>query len=327
MAFPQGIDFRNTSGYVSDPTNCDYEIGSTNNYPRTTAQGNTVGWESGAAFNLNRRNRNSGIDARLAGLHFLSGLSGNVYRIDLPSAGSYDVRIAAGDATYANNCAWDLQDTSTLLTSLTTGATTVGGRWKDATNTQYTAANWVSSNTPYAATFSTTIMRVVSTNNSASISHLHVAAAGGGTNTYTLAVSGGFSLGGTAQYNRVRNSQVSAGISFAGSSPLARTRVAQISGGVTFGGSAPITFVPFSGVTYTLAVSGGFSLGGTAPYNRVRVQPVSAGVNFGGTAQYSRVRISQISGGVTFGGTNSIIFIPAGGAINIPQRTIVGAGT
>ena len=46
MAFPQGIDFRATSGYVTDPTNCTYEIGNafSATYPRTTAQGNTVGW-------------------------------------------------------------------------------------------------------------------------------------------------------------------------------------------------------------------------------------------------------------------------------------------
>lgn len=175
MAFPQGVNFRNTLGYVTDAADCEFSNSAA--YPRTSAQGNTLGWENNGT--VNTRNRNSGLDARLAGVNFDPNSAGK-FRIDLPATGNYDVRVAAGDAIYNNNCAWDLHDTNTLLTHLTTGNAGAGAKWKDSTNTSYTAANWISSNTPYAATFSTTILRLVPANTSACIAHLYVSAAGGG---------------------------------------------------------------------------------------------------------------------------------------------------
>src|SRR4051812_2578381 len=101
MAFPQGIDFRSSAGFVTDPTNYDYEISDGGNYPRTSVQGNTVGYESPTAGNEQTRNRNAGNDARIAGFAYSSNLSTvTLYRIDAP-VGDYNIGFGSGDASYA----------------------------------------------------------------------------------------------------------------------------------------------------------------------------------------------------------------------------------
>lgn len=171
MALPQGIDFRGSSGYVTDPANCTYQIVTSANYPTTTPQGNNVGIESG--WGSSAQDRSAAVDPRLAGSH-AGNTAGATFRIDLPAGGAYNVRFAAGRAGgYGDACAWDLYDSTTKLTSLTTGSTSTGYRWKDAKNVEYSDTAWPTSNSPYAATFATTILRIKSTN-SASISHLYV---------------------------------------------------------------------------------------------------------------------------------------------------------
>lgn len=185
MALPQGIDFRSTAGYVTDPANCDYEISpGGGNYPRTTAQGNTVGWEASNGGNI--RDRNTGVDPRLAGTCW-SSPSTTAYRIDLPASGSYNVRLAAGDyGSYGVACAWDLYDTTTLQANLTTGSTSAAKRWKDAQNVEYTDATWPGSNSVRNFTFSTTILRLKAPT-SGNISHFYVESAGGGGPTFIAA--------------------------------------------------------------------------------------------------------------------------------------------
>lgn len=180
MALPQGIDFRSTAGYVTDPADHTYEILSTGvgNYPRTTPQGNNVGWEAGSDASGYTRNRNSGVDARLAGRS--APTSGWKYRIDLPSAGTYTVRFAAGDASYTATTTWTLKDTTTTLTTLTTGSTSAGGKFKDALDVEYSSAAWPAGNSAYSGVFATTILRVESTSSGSTIAHVYVAAAGGG---------------------------------------------------------------------------------------------------------------------------------------------------
>ena len=188
MAFPQGINFRATSGYVSDPTNTDYEIGTTANYPRTTAQGNNVGWLDAPN---QTRNRSTGVDARLAGVHVNNAGSTNWkrYRVDLPSTGNYYVRVAQGDASFAQNTGIDLYDNTSSLGTLVavSAGFTAGGEFYDATGVKRTsAANWVSSNAQAGPfTFSTTTLIVQLNGDNAAtrgvpISHLWIESAGGG---------------------------------------------------------------------------------------------------------------------------------------------------
>jgi hypothetical protein len=180
MGFPQGINFRDTPGFVTDSTYEDPEhangtLSNIATYPRTTVQGNNVGWED-LPSGINTRDRNAAIDRRLAGTHFSSQPTKVTYRIDLPAAGAYKIRLAAGDASNAARSDVELFDTVTSLGTLASGATALGG-FDDATNTEYTAANWPGSNTQAAKTFASTICRLTlgdGTNTGASVNHVYI---------------------------------------------------------------------------------------------------------------------------------------------------------
>lgn len=195
MALPQGIAFRSTTGFVTDssPDDCESSTANTsagnvsaNSYPRTTAQGNTVGWELGTN-QLITRDRNAG-DGRMAGKHQGNDAS---FRIDLPSAGDYDIRVACGESSYSTPTVLSLLDTSTSLGSLTTGSTSAGARWKDATDVERTSASdWNTNNASVSKTFATTICRFrmgVTGVSDGTLSFLRVDSAAGGGATQNLA--------------------------------------------------------------------------------------------------------------------------------------------
>jgi hypothetical protein len=161
VAFPQGINFRATLAFATDyPPNSGEAPEQTwflTNYPRTTAQGNTVGWviseDSGA------RDRVASNDDRIRGHHFHQSNSA-YYRIDLPAAGNYVVRLASGDGNYSISTRVDILDTTTPLATLCNGTTSAANRFFDANGTEHTAANWPANNTPRSLTFSTTQLRL-----------------------------------------------------------------------------------------------------------------------------------------------------------------------
>lgn len=162
MALPQGINFRETLAFATDSSPNDGEIapglsfGDT--YPRTTAQGNTVGWEVPTAGG-NSRDRSATNDNRLRGIHFHTENS-TYYRIDLPGAGDYKVGLASGDANYTTTTRVDLFDTTTSLATLCNGTTSAVNRFFDANGTEHTAANWPANNTLRTVTFATTQLRL-----------------------------------------------------------------------------------------------------------------------------------------------------------------------
>lgn len=189
MAYPQGINFRDTLGYVTDGAN--ESMATANNfgpaYPVTTTQGNTVGWEGALG---NTRDRTTSNDRRLAGIHFTAAIQTD-FRFDLPAAGSYNIRLAAGDAGGVNSTDWTLIDGTTSLGQLCSGNNGAANSFRDATNAVYTAAAWPGSNTAVAKTFATTICRFRSSaaaGNDA-IAHAYVEAASGSPDV-TLALSG-----------------------------------------------------------------------------------------------------------------------------------------
>src|SRR3990167_6692273 len=196
MAFPQGINFRSTAGFVTDGTNEDWEFNPngghlSTNYPHTTAQGNNVGWE-GSQGGFLVRDRNSGVDSRLAGFN---GVNNSVdgtrdYRLDLSGSGDWVIRGAFGDHDYARGpMTIEVFDTSSSLGTLVSNQSTAAGtNWFDATGVERTTvADWVNNNAPVTKTFTTTICRIrcgiVSGSDYSAIAHINltaVAAAGAG---------------------------------------------------------------------------------------------------------------------------------------------------
>ncbi len=157
MPYSQGINFRATAGYVTDPAGYDVILnGTTNAYPYATAQGNTVGWESATdVFGLDRDSANI---AQLAGLNFVFGTDRD-FRLDLPSPGQYLIRLAAGDAVSPNPCAISLYDSASLVTTMSTGTTSTTNYFKDATDAEWSNTAWAGSNVAITPTFTTTICR------------------------------------------------------------------------------------------------------------------------------------------------------------------------
>jgi hypothetical protein len=93
-----GIDFRATSGYVTDPANCTYDINET--YP-VTRGGVTFGWDGtqGAPGAGGSRDRDTGVDPRLAGCNQPNGGADGPsmsWQIDVPP-GTYAIHLAAGE--------------------------------------------------------------------------------------------------------------------------------------------------------------------------------------------------------------------------------------
>jgi hypothetical protein len=169
-----GINFRATSGFVTDAAGETYCLAA-DAYP-TTRGGFTFGWEAGPDGD---RDRDSGHNRRLAGIHF-SANTAHAFRLDL-TAGSYDVHAAFGDAASTNPAEWLLRDGTTTRVTYT-GA---GGfdQFYDATNVLRSAANWPGGELATTQNFSTGILRLKPNSGAGNnvVAHLRaVTAAGGG---------------------------------------------------------------------------------------------------------------------------------------------------
>lgn len=160
MALPQWIYFRATDDQV-DPADADAEIGTTANYPRTTPQGNSVGYESLSSGHLTR-DRNTTTSVLLKGMHATSVTDDTLtstYRIDLPSTGDHEIRMAAGDSAGSWDTRVRFQDGSTTFQDYNAASSNV---WLDATGVnRANESAWVTSNAVLTRTFASTIFRVI----------------------------------------------------------------------------------------------------------------------------------------------------------------------
>src|SRR5271169_4524190 len=121
-SWQQGFDFRNTASFVTDPSGDTYVLPSTA-YP-TTGSGVTYGWVKTSP--VQARDRNASLDPRLAGINFVSNGSPATFYVDLPSAGTYSLSLALGDAGYQQcwvQCQIQFLDGSTVLATVTEGFT------------------------------------------------------------------------------------------------------------------------------------------------------------------------------------------------------------
>lgn len=178
MAYPQGINFRATLAYVTDVSPAEFQDDVLPDYPRTTAQGNTVGWEHDVA-SLGR-DRSTSPDARLAGMTY-AGATPFDYRFDLSSAGDWKLGLALGDYSYSHGpMRLEIFDTTTSLGRLVNDQTTSASqRYFDASGVERTAAAWPGSHVLVTKTFATTIcrFRLGGTADTSNIAHAYVEAA------------------------------------------------------------------------------------------------------------------------------------------------------
>ena len=185
MAFKEGINFRATSGYVTDGTDETHCI-HTDGFP-TVRAGATFGWESGGT--PDSRDRNSGLDARLAGINFFTNVGTNqaTWRMDLDTATDHDIRLALGDAasTQDDQYCEVIDGSTTFITIDETGNTTPQEDYIDATDVIRTSASdWVTNNAKVTRTFGSTILRVtignpVNQTNASTIAHIFAEEVGG----------------------------------------------------------------------------------------------------------------------------------------------------
>ncbi len=117
----QGFDFRNTSTFVTDPSGDTY-VGPTTAYP-TKNNGGTFGWVKTSL--VQARDRSTAVDPRLAGINFANNGAPATFYVDLPSAGTYNLSLALGDAGYQQcwvQCQIQFLDGSTVLATVTGGS-------------------------------------------------------------------------------------------------------------------------------------------------------------------------------------------------------------
>src|SRR5208337_406032 len=155
----QGFDFRNTSTLVTDPPGDTYVL-STTAYP-TKGTGVTYGWVNTSL--VQARDRNAKLDPRLAGINFVTNGYPATFYVDLPSAGTYNLSLAMGDAGYAQcsqQCQVQFLDGSTVLATVT-GGPTQAGYFYDAKGNNWSAAAWPSSNVSQQVTLAGTRLTVV----------------------------------------------------------------------------------------------------------------------------------------------------------------------
>lgn len=164
MAFEQNVNFRATSGFVTDAAKTHVQTAITADYPATPTAGDAtaVGYTVVGSGLTDSRDRNSGNDARLAGIHFNGGSGAgsiSTYRIDLPAPGDYVISVAIGDANAGQTAQCELFDDTASLGVLVSGTTSAAQRFKDATNTELTNSTWPSGATTVTKTFTSTIAK------------------------------------------------------------------------------------------------------------------------------------------------------------------------
>jgi hypothetical protein len=187
MPFAASINFRGTAGLITDPAGQTYSLAEA--YP-TSRGGLTFGWSGGSVGPADRADfapyvpEFSGVNSAVAA----AGAAD--FRLDLPAAGTYAVRLALGDASYAQPSLYcSLHDgaTGALLASVAAGSATEDvSQYLDATGALRTnPADWRASNAAVSVAVTGTVPYLIvrlaeGGTGVTSVAHLEVADAGGG---------------------------------------------------------------------------------------------------------------------------------------------------
>ena len=188
----QGFDFRNTSTFVTDPAG-DVGVFPTTPYP-TQGSGVTYGWANTSL--VQGRDRIATEDPRLAGVNFATNGTPATFKVQLPSAGTYNVSVALGDAGYLScwvGCQVQFYDGSTLLATVTR-VSDGQNYFDDARSNNWSAAAWPSSNLQQQVTLAGSLLTVVvgtnqNTGDDTPLAFLGVAQVGSGTPNFALSAS------------------------------------------------------------------------------------------------------------------------------------------
>ena len=347
----QGFDFRNTASFVTDPPGDTYVL-STTTYP-TTVNGVTFGWMKTSP--VQARDRNAKLDPRLAGINFVSNGSPATLYVDLPSAGTYNLSLAMGDAGYEQcytQCQVQFLDGSTVLATVT-GGPTKAGYFYDATGKNWSAAAWPNSNLSQQVTLTGTRLAVIVGTNKATgdytpIAFLGVTQVSGmpnftiwaspaslsipqgnqGTSTITATISGGFnnsislSSSGAPSGTSVSFNPSTIPAPGAGSSTMT----------ITVGNSTPVGTYPITvtgnggGIQQSTTVTLTVTAGGQ-PNFTISASPASLTIQQGN--QGSSTITTTISGGFNNSISLSSSGAPSGTTVSFNPPTIPapGAGT
>lgn len=174
----KGFNFRATAAYVTDGANQTYLI-DTDIHP-ITRNGITFGRETGSA--MQSRDYSLTNDVRLAGCVFIDNSTDpqHTWRVDLPAAGDYDIRLALGLQIIPSTIYAYIYDNATLLATIAAGAAPNTNEFVDANGVIRTAAAWPAANTQRRLTFASTILRLTlgsptSQSGLSSLAHLEIA--------------------------------------------------------------------------------------------------------------------------------------------------------
>lgn len=172
-AFTALLNFRDTAGYVTDGTGQTYVL-ETDVYP-TTRNGLTFGWTSPVSGSTGA-DRNAAADPRLAGINYDSNqfTSPSLFRLDLPSAGTYAVDGALGDDFGQSNLTYVVKDNATDKINLGPFSL-AGGHYSDFHGTDFASrAAWIAGHSPVSVAFASTALIFSMQGQSAVIAHLSV---------------------------------------------------------------------------------------------------------------------------------------------------------
>jgi len=163
-AWDKGFNFRTTSGFVTDGANTTYVLEG-DAYP-TVRNGVTFGWTYSTCITDlggGGRDRDAGIDARLAGMNFIANRDERcTFKVDLPAAGDYIITLGYGDAgANAKTNYIVVNDSGTAKITLSGIATLATPTFGDAIGNTYNAATWPGSQTTTTKTFSTTTFDMI----------------------------------------------------------------------------------------------------------------------------------------------------------------------
>lgn len=158
---PKGFNFRSTAAFVTDGTNETSVLAATT-YPTTrTVNGESVtfGWESGTISGRDRTTAAANAP-ELSGANFFGATA--TFRVDLPVAGTYPVNCAFGDEGSEEGVWWEIEDTSSVLTTVGSATTAPSAdHYYDASGNLWASATaWKSSAVAFSGVFATTILRL-----------------------------------------------------------------------------------------------------------------------------------------------------------------------